>query len=405
MNTLLASFVLSAGLLGVPDAKDRPIVEARIDDQPVRMTLDTGSGRLVVFAHVADRIGLKYDKPHGFDPNRVRSGRVPLFRSDTCTVQVENSGHLPVRIDNADGRRRVWIAEIPAGFRFPDIDGIVGWPNLSRNVLHLDWGQSTLESLPQVPARVLAWHSFKLYPPPGVQVLALRVSESPSFKKKAVYLDTGDPGGVKVSSGLWEEIVAQHPRLPVAIEGYYTPSDGCVLLRICWLRTLKLGDLVLHDVPVSEMPPKQQGLPSCWASVGLYGLTRLELFIDAKYDRAYVGTKRDYPKGYDYNRSGAVFLPLDARSSDLVATVLERGPAWEAGIRNGDRLLRVNGRDVTGWRTDPNVTKRPSCFSQPAGTKVNLTVLREGQPLDVTVVLQELLPVQASPTLPQEDKS
>jgi hypothetical protein len=404
MNTFLASLVLGAGLLAVPDANDRPTVEARINDQPVRMTLDTCASRLVVFAHVADRIGLKYRKPRGFDPNRVRPGRVPVFRSDTCSLRVESPGRLPIRIGNADGRGRVWIAEIPAGLRFPDIDGIIAWPNLSRNVLHLDWGQSTLESLSQVPAQALSWHSFRLYPPAGVQVLALRVSESPSFKKKVVYLDTGDPGGVKVSSGLWEEIVAQHPGLPVAIEGYYTPSDGCVLLRVCWLRTLKLGDLVLHDVPVSEMPQKQQGLPSCWASVGLYGLTRLELFIDAKHDRAYTRTKRDYAKEYDYNRAGAVFLPLDGRPSDLVATVLERSPAWEAGIRNGDRLLRVNGRDVTGWRNDPNGTKGPSSFAKPAGTKVNLTVLREGQPLDVTVVLQELLPVQASPASPQEDK-
>jgi hypothetical protein len=404
MNTFFASLVLSMGLLAAPDAKDRPILEARINDQPVRMTLDTCTSRLVVFAHVADRIGLKYHKPHGFDPNRVRPGRVPLFRSDTCTVRVENSGHLPVKIDNADGRRRVWIAEIPAGLRFPDIDGIIGWPNLSRNVLHLDWGQSTLESLSQVPARALPWHSFRLYPPPGVQVLALRVSESSSFKKKAVYLDTGDPGGVKVSSGLWEEIVGQHPGLPVAIGGYYTPADGCVLLRICWLKTLKLGDLTLHDVPVSEMPQKQQGLPSCWASVGLYGLTRLELFIDARHDRAYARTKRDYSKGYDYNRAGAVFLPLNGRSSDLVATVLEKGPAWEAGIRNGDRLLRINGRDVTGWRSDPNLTKGPSSFAKPAGTKVNLTILREGQPKEVTVVLKELLPVEARPAFPEGDE-
>jgi hypothetical protein len=51
-----------------------------------------------------------------------------------------------------------------------------------------------------------------------------------------------------------------------------------------------------------------------------------------------------------------------------------------------------------------DVTKGPSSFNKPAGTKVNLTVLREGQPSDVTVVLQELLPVQASPALPQEDR-
>ena len=90
MSIRLASLIVSVGLLAAPDAKDRPVVAARINDQPIHLTLDTGSSRLIVFGHVADRIGLKYHKPHGFDPNRTRPGRVPLFRSEACTVQVEN---------------------------------------------------------------------------------------------------------------------------------------------------------------------------------------------------------------------------------------------------------------------------------------------------------------------------
>jgi C-terminal processing protease CtpA/Prc len=88
-------------------------------------------------------------------------------------------------------------------------------------------------------------------------------------------------------------------------------------------------------------------------------------------------------------------------SSELVATVLESGPAYEAGIRDGDRLLRVNGRDITGWRNDPNgMPEGLSAFAQAAGTKLHLTILREGQSADVTLVLQELLPVEMDSVFP-----
>ena len=90
MSTCLASLIVSVGLLAAPDAKDRPVVAARIYDQPIHLTLDAGSSRFIVFARVADRIGLKYRGAHGFDPNRTRPGHVPLFCSEACTAQVEN---------------------------------------------------------------------------------------------------------------------------------------------------------------------------------------------------------------------------------------------------------------------------------------------------------------------------
>jgi hypothetical protein len=400
MNTFLASLVVGLGLFAAPDTRDRPFVDVRINDQPVHLTIDTCSSTLAVFSSAADRIGLKYHKPEGFDPNRVRPGRVRPFRSDPCRLTVENQNGHALRIDEAEGRRRIRILEIPAG-----LDGLIGWPNIAKNILHLDWGQKTLESLPAVPSQALPWHNLKLYSPFGVHVLALRVPELPG-PQKAVYIDTGDFGGVEVSSALWKEIVAQSPGQPMAIEGWYTPAAGSVLHRICWLKTLKLGAIELHDVPVSEMPEVMQHLPSCAAIVGLHGLTRLEVIVDGRHNRAYVRTQESYPKQYDYNRAGVAFLPVDNRSSDLVATVLESGPAYEAGIRDGDKLLRVNGRDITGWRNDPNgMPEGPSAFAQPAGTRLTLTIQREGQALDVTVVLRELLPVEARPASPQEDKN
>jgi hypothetical protein len=290
MNAFLAGLILSAGFLAASDTKDRPCVDVRINGRPVRLTIDTGADRLVLFSDAADRIGLKYDKPErGSDPNREKAGRVLLFRSDLCRLKIENSDFPSLRIDGAEGRKRVWVVQTPAGLPLNGVDGAIGWPNLSKGILHIDWGRKALASMPKVPGQTPPWQRFELYSRPDLHVLALRVPAS-ADAREAVYIDTGDSGGVAVCSALWQEIVSQRPELPTALEG---------------------------------------------------------------------------------------------------------SPVYEAGIRNGDKLLRVNGRDMTAWKTNPQgATERRTAFTKPPGTKLNLTLLRDAQPMEVTVVLKELLPIE-----------
>jgi hypothetical protein len=369
-------------------------MEAQINNHPLRLQIDTGAEELMVFSYAADRIGLAYQKPpQPAAPSQLKPGHFMVYPSDRCQL----------RLGNRDVQMRLPICEVPPWVQSARVDGVVGWRVLSNNILHIDWGQKMLEPIPQVPDPAGQWQRFDVYAPPGQRVLALQVSKS-SESSQAVYIDTGSGSGVEVASALWKEIVAQHPGLSTTIEGSYNPGVGYSASPVCWLPVLKLGNLELHDVPVSEAQKSFQQAPAYLAQIGLYGLTRLELIVDGRQNLAYVRAKQDYSKKYDHNRAGVVFLPADDQSADLLAKVLDGGPAYEAGIRNGDRLLRVDGRDVAGWRTDPNGwMSDTTAFERPAGTKVALTIRRDTQPVEVTVVLKDLLPVEATPPARQED--
>jgi S1-C subfamily serine protease len=70
----------------------------------------------------------------------------------------------------------------------------------------------------------------------------------------------------------------------------------------------------------------------------------------------------------------------------LVNQVLPGGPAEKAGVRRGDVLLTLDGREVRGVRALQLLVA-----STPAGKTVDLEILRNGkrQNLPVTVVAQE----------------
>jgi S1-C subfamily serine protease len=146
-------------------------------------------------------------------------------------------------------------------------------------------------------------------------------------------------------------------------------------------------------VPVTEVTPVHLALaaPPFEASFGLAALKRLDLIVDGTHGVAYLRPRKSRPPPYDHSRLGAVFVPRDAQSNDLVAQIVPGSPAEEAGIRNGDVLLRVGTLDVTEWRTNPNVLPLSRFWEEPPGTRLDLTLRRGDKDMKVNVTLREIL--------------
>jgi hypothetical protein len=68
----------------------------------------------------------------------------------------------------------------------------------------------------------------------------------------------------------------------------------------------------------------------------------------------------------------------------VVSSVLEKGPAGEAGLKKGDEITKVNGKEVT------NVAELLAIVSKtPAKSKVKLVVKRDGKFEEITLETQE----------------
>ena len=70
----------------------------------------------------------------------------------------------------------------------------------------------------------------------------------------------------------------------------------------------------------------------------------------------------------------------------IISRPFENGPAYKAGLRKDDKLLKVNDEDITNLP----LTKVASKIKGIAGTKVKITVERDGEILDFNVTREEV---------------
>jgi len=104
-------------------------------------------------------------------------------------------------------------------------------------------------------------------------------------------------------------------------------------------------------------------------------------------------------------RNGSIGIALEARCAGeticaqnatpteiVIEDVLHNQPAEKAGLRNGDVLATVNGRNLAQQVPDVNsrLNTAASLVRGDPGTQVTIGVLRKGQPLSVTVTRQNL---------------
>lgn len=71
----------------------------------------------------------------------------------------------------------------------------------------------------------------------------------------------------------------------------------------------------------------------------------------------------------------------------VVIAPLKKSPAEKAGVRSGDYISKVNGQSVKGWTLPQAVSK----IRGPKGTKVKITIERDGKESDIEIVRDQIL--------------
>lgn len=360
-------------------ADGRIAVELRINGQDLRFMLDTGTGApAVISSKTARLLGIKYSSPAA----GVKAPPGKVVTGFTEPVALEFLGRTFPKV-------RLAVMNTPpyAGWHS---EGAVGWPAIRRTVWTFDLAHGLAGISGRVPASVRHWRRLKI--DEASRVLTLELPKNSAGATSLLMIDTGNNDGVSLSPTLWAAWRAAHPEAPTTIDAYFTPAVGWVIRHVSWADKLSINGLVLHGVTVQRADPVDldSGGKAYAATLGLAALKRVVLVVDGVHGVAYLHPREDQPPPMKYNRLGAVFVPSGAGGNKVVAHVLAGGPAAKAGIRNGDVLLKIDGSDVTQWRTHP-FRSSDDYYDQPAGTELTLRLARGDKSYQVNVVLQNIL--------------
>lgn len=141
-----------------------------------------------------------------------------------------------------------------------------------------------------------------------------------------------------------------------------------------------LGDRSLHDIQTdvtSEILPDARGPPSR-ARIGLALLRNFNLVIDARAGHVELARRLRPPPPATVSTSGVQGIYAD--DGLTVAHAMRGSPAALAGIKDGDRICRVDGKTV-----DASWDRGQRLWSiGPAGTRVALSMC-DGRELSITL--------------------
>jgi len=342
---------------------NRPIVEVTINGAgPYRMILDTGAQGSVLDSGLADELGLpvlgeaQLGSPAGGEPV---ASKIVGFDGISLGDAVITGGTM--------------VAVGLKGF-FERADG-------PRGVLSAALFEEYLTTL-DYPGRRLVIRSGSLPEPDGVEVIPYQdISGLPALpvvlagRTFMVHMDTGSPHALVLPAKYADELPLASP--PVEA-GRARTVDREMVIRVAPVDgTLTLGRLTIGRPDISFMD-----LPGV-GNVGFELLGRFAITIDRKNRRVRLDGPAlgvGAPKAHPPRRYG-IGLRGAGDGVPEVALVASGSPAEEAGVRVGDRVLRIGGTSVASLSSD-------DIAAAMRAPHVTLTVQRGGETIEIAMSLE-----------------
>jgi len=130
---------------------DRLWVDTKVNGQPVRMCVDTGSTNSLLNRNLAEDLGLKF--PGSANGESQTGEAAPDIFTDPASLSVWNT----------EGPTRFRVSDFPAYVHF-NISGLVGWNQMQGRILQIDALKGEVRQLNQLPEDLSSWLRLRVLP-------------------------------------------------------------------------------------------------------------------------------------------------------------------------------------------------------------------------------------------------
>jgi hypothetical protein len=328
-------------------------LEARVNgSRPLHVQFDTAAGSFVLNRSIAGELGLRVVTE--FDQPNAGSGDNPTRISILPAARIE----LPGLVLDLPQIAAVPLDDVARTYGTP-IDGIVGYPIMARDVVTVDFDARTITFSDAA--------TFE-YSGPGT-ILPLEGPEG--VREPIVRARVTVPGAEPIEAALLVD--EPHPHcllfatpfsrahnLPAAAEkvagrlvaGSATGVGGITPYQVGRIEALELGGVSIRR-PTAAFAESRAGAFARTDIAGIIGgeiLRRFRLIFDYPHRRLILERGKAFGDPFDWDASG---MKLRTLAGDFhrfeVTSVLEGGPAAEAGVRQGDVITAIDGKPGSGW--------------------------------------------------------
>lgn len=362
----------------VDSAVPRIWAVARVNGRVARFLLDTGTSCPVLITHATmRRLGLAIRKPPAPGLPVEMAQDIPLRFTQDCEVAFARHARR--------GSLAVFPATLDQLLERGRIDGIIGWSILRQLTLAFDWTAGRVRAVRAVPKEALRWTRWPIESN-STLVVRIPIGRGPAHR---VVIDTGSPYALMLEEELWDTLPIDRTDIRT-LAGAFHGSAGITVQPVAWAGRVAVGPDSIAGLPVHRFKHLPSRPRSVQAILGTLGLSRFDMYIDGPKGVVYARPRETFHWPCSYNRLGACFVPRKIDDERWFAHVLRDSPAHKVGVRDGDQLLRINGRDVAELKMRPPWGRLGGFTESDAGTEYELTLKNDAGTRTVTVKLEEL---------------
>jgi len=276
------------------------------------------------------------------------------------------------------------LGDTPQVFGRQPVDGILGSVVFERMVVKHDYVHRTLTFTPPDEYRYTGSGTvLAIERPRQIPMVQATLDSIPG----AFGIDTGARSALLLYGPYCEQnrLAAKYGAHLEGVTGW--GIGGPVRSLLARAHELDLGGVSVRD-PIVRLSTQKSGLTTSTAMAGLIGpdvLSQFDVTFDYARSRVILEKNANYGRRDSYDRAG-VWMGQQGLSFTVV-DVIAGGPADEAGVRVGDRILAIDGRSTEALSL-PVVREQMS--RRAVGEKVKLLLESQGKQRTVVVTLRDL---------------
>ena len=262
------------------------------------------------------------------------------------------------------------------------VDGIIGYSFLSRYIVMVNYDSS----------RIFVYSKGRMKYPRGgflikpnlinIPVFSVNIKDEKELTPR-FYFDTGAGMCLLLSSDFVSDSIFISPKRKF----YTTQAEGLggkAPMRQGVIKQIKIGPYRFKKVPTYIFDDEYNvtSYPYLGGLIGNDLLRRFNLILN--YDRRdlYLVPNSHFKDAFDYSYTGLGIYMIDGEIE--VVDVMPNSPSEAAGLKPGDVIMAVSNNFSRNIQTYKGLLQTP-------GQKVKILVMREGEPLILTLKVKSIL--------------